>query len=268
MILSQFCKRNIVLITSALAFCLPHLNAQQRLIYDGNFNISDFHVGIAKYEYYERNFERIYDGFFSFKGDYGIKINGHFKNNLKTSVWTYSQSIKGGDFLGLKFKGHSILGKGVYKNGLKQGKWTYLSTEEGTNKVLVRSSAMFRNDTLIGKMDYEEYEKDWVQIKCNFDSLGLVDGDCITRFKDSGVFYEEIQKFSHGSLLFSLFRNVGTGEVICKDDTGSKTCNSNTSYWCEVYRGWSYPAQYCSKLEARDERIWIFHSFLFGNYFK
>jgi len=187
------------------------VSAQAIKTYTGNFE-----EGTAVYQYYENeNYERIFNGSFSYKiRDY--IITGQFKNNLRNGLWKITAIRK---------NPHSYksmineLVTATYINGNLDGLCQYKRTENLTKKVLIESSAFFKNNIPIGKYYYKVKDEinDFL-INLHLDSEGLADSTYTVKYIHNGKQIEQIQKYKNGLQYFEINRNLNDGEIISKKD--------------------------------------------------
>ncbi|MBX7206472.1 MAG: hypothetical protein K1X81_13695 [Bacteroidia bacterium] len=221
---------NSILLLFAISHCL---NARGQAIrtYTGNFE-----SGNATYQYYENeNFERVYCGQFLFKGT-GVSVNGNYKDNKRDGNWEWIIVGAAYTLYPEKRVGYKIVISGKYSNGFRQGIWVYEKVEVATNKILMKSTVNFNNDTLIGK--YEYYDNNYihpsnsehnVSVSGQFDSLGFMDNSWTIRYQENKTKWEDLRKYSNGILYWRLKRNLNTGEITEKLDKTGHISELNTT---------------------------------------
>ncbi len=204
-------KRTLFLITCIFYFSTS--SGQETKTYHGLFSDGAL-SGTATYQYYEdENYERIFNGTFSLtSGD--MKLNGGFKNNLRNGSWKITERSDESLSIG---KVYLITALGSYKDGMLDGKWSYTMIEQGSNKIVQKTNATFKENLLVGKYEFlDNYIKDNLRITMYFDSTGKLDGTRSVYYKVFGIPYEEIDKYKNGQLFWALHRNSTTGEILYK----------------------------------------------------
>ena len=205
-------KKNHILIVAFLYIIT--IQAQNIKTYSG-----DFKKGKATYSYYENsNYERIYEGKFSYKyfvnyNHYqNVIISGEFSNNLKSGIWQY----KGYDEPNSNSNDQLTI-NGSYIKGKKNGKWSLkrvaLFPLNKNNSFTQEMILNFKNDTLINDFSYTN-SKENISIKGKFNRIGNYDGE----WRSVGNILEDIRVYRNGFLTFRLLKNKATGEVYDKKD--------------------------------------------------
>lgn len=205
------------------------LNAQNIEKYSGKYE-----NGTAEYEYYENNeFERIFNGYFNYKGRISIDfqgacdfiIKGSYKNNKKDGKWSYT--ISDGVYK------ETIIGQ--YKEGLMNESWLYeaINSKQGLHK---KSEVTFSNNKLTGKFYYNgkvnldgtitnALINGFFNDSCQIDSIWKI---TYIDWYNGNIEYEDIQKYKDGVLYWRLKRVKSTGEIIEKIDNSDFINNFNS----------------------------------------
>lgn len=200
-------KTLITILTSTLSLTLA---SQDLKTYNGSFE-----SGTASYQYYENeNYERIYNGSFSYKETSGKSMTGNYVENQKHGNWIFKDEINAS---------WRYLIKGNFKNGKKQGKWTYTGTHLKSNKEYLKLIANYNNGKLVGSFSLftNQSDKNFTKINGVFDTAGYFEDEWITKVSrayrgGTSSEIEQIFKFRQGVCYFFLERNVQSGEVLHK----------------------------------------------------
>lgn len=168
--------------------------------------------GTAKYQYYENdNYERILNGPFTYNEGQTYSITGEFKNNLRVGVWKATITEK--NFYTKQLT--SKVATATYVAGNLEGLCNYTYTEIATKRILAKSTANFRNNTLIGSYTYDvnDQENDFsISISLNQD--GFADSTSIIKYRYRGKLFEDILKFRNGFLYWELHRDMTNGNIL------------------------------------------------------
>jgi hypothetical protein len=169
--------KNLLSSLAFLVFLLQNSISQNIKNYKGNYE-----NGTANYQYYENdNYERIYQGTFSYKGivtDNAKKLNfyisGQYKFNKTDGKWTYTLADP-------ILKGATEIVTGNYVLGKMEGEWTSTTTVNSTKKVIKKITANFKENRLSGetKLEYPSSNyKDFtsISIKGNLNDSGFFNG--------------------------------------------------------------------------------------------
>ena len=187
-------------------FLIQEVISQKIETYKGKYE-----DGNAEYEYYENeNLERIFNGKFIFSIDNNSLVTGQYSNNIRVGNWkmkivTYNQ--QSGTIMSID-KCY-----GSYVDGKKNGVWTYeIDDALENNNVKNVFKINFKNDTIVGKLDFTNYSKtlqiSFVELKGEFDENGLMTGLWeIVNEKDKDVVIE----FHKGYLVKYYIRNKEDG---------------------------------------------------------
>lgn len=187
-----------------------------------------FGKGKASYQYFEdQNYNRIYNGSFEYNYATG-RVKGAFLNNLRNGAWSFTKFIKSTTFMKVKYLGYKAISKGIYVDGKMDGEWSFSQTQAETNKLLMKSTANFKNGVLTGSYYYSDtrkveqsgYDHD-VLVKGCFDDHGFFDGNWLIKYKKDNIQYEDIRKYKNGYLYFRVHRNSSNGNIIEKFDSTS-----------------------------------------------
>jgi formylglycine-generating enzyme len=182
--------------------------------------------GTATYEYYENeNFERVFQGSFKYKGaitdgtnsKYNVTVTGQYLKDKKDGQWTYKISNP-------NLKGTTETVTGTYVNGMMEGAWTLNTIINNTKKSIKKSSAIFKNNKMVGELNFEftaflnkEYAS--ISIRGNLNDSSMFNGAWITNYTQGNIQYEEIRKYKEGVLYWLLHRRLSDGKIIQKIDS-------------------------------------------------
>lgn len=171
-------------------------------IYKGSFNYAE-----AEYQYYENeNLERIFEGKFKLTKENNLMITGQYLNNIRVGYWTKSKKIEAPSI-------DIIEGYGNYIDGKKNGDWTYKLNYDFTKKTHKSILHLtFNNDTLVGKFDLMDIEKNYNDhlsgIKGEFDEKGLMTGEC------------EMTKDDHRDVIIEFYRGFLVKYIVRVKENG------------------------------------------------
>lgn len=214
---------NSTLITIIASLILSTLYGQKKTNYSGSYTLNNLN-GKATYSYYEdENYERVYDGAFSFtttsyveyEGKCTLKCNGNFIKNKPEGVWTYVL---------INSEGKNIKSTMNFKNGLKNGIWTTTKTDIINKfKITEKYTTQFQHDTLRA-IDYS-FQRNGKLIKdgkVKFNNDGCFDGEIITKNlnKDELI---SVWKIDNCILKLHMEKNNSTGEVLKKEEKSDGT---------------------------------------------
>jgi len=207
--------------------------AQSNKTFSGSYSGRNTN-GQAVYEYYEKNYEKIYNGSFQYsfiKNKIKFSIVGNFSDNKRTGIW----KIKGellepiGDFIYADY-----LMEGNYINGELAGKWTYKQTfkQKYTGGVATVSSyafANFKNNHFVDDI-YVLFKNDnvlTVELKGQFDINGYMNDLWSIKYpKNTSSFeaaknspiIEDLRQYKNGLCLNMKILNSTSGEIIENND--------------------------------------------------
>ena len=130
---------------------------QQIKSYNGPFK-----EGTATYQYYDDNYERVYQGSFTYTSEY-LNITGQYNKNVKVGKWSFTKRTNP-LYENLK---ETLVGE--YNNGKMNGLWTLKRTDLKTNKILINSSAFFKEGYLTSEFKYYNSKENYFRLlKPNF----------------------------------------------------------------------------------------------------
>jgi hypothetical protein len=188
--------------------------SQTTKTYNGSFE-----EGKATYQYYEnQNFDRIFDGDFTYLGRF-YNTYGFFKNNHKDGKWKI-KVIDNVYYYGNEPKlklNTDILG--TYQNGELFGTWKYsnsiciynsFSKKYSTELDNEISTAKFLNNRFIDTIHYESNWPTKLKIDGQFTNSGIMNGNWIFDSQNS----IEIIKYNNGVEYWRLKKKKSTGEKI------------------------------------------------------
>lgn len=198
-----------------------NINSQTLKNYNGNYE-----NGKANYQYYEEdNYERVFQGDFSYNGDfhdgmnYSIEIKGNYSNNLKNGFWSGKKTRLIYHYEYGNVKSEKTV-QGNFLNGKKDGQWNYKQIYTSKDKVEKSEySIRFSENTIVGNVDFiniigffgnnSEFEKEW-------------------KNKDENIEY--IVEFNKNILIKFIARKNSNGEIIFKYDVSDiiKSLPNNT----------------------------------------
>lgn len=242
--------------------------------FSGSYEASEYNKGTATYTYYERDYERYYHGVFTYKQRddlYNVTITGNFKDNLRNGKWVFKENQKDEFFLSTKYNGYSAIAEGNYIDGKRDGKWIYKRIENTTNKILIESTAFYKNGVLVGDLKFtcvtEWLSKKGINFICTFDENGNLYGDWKLKYKENGINREDIRKYENDKLTFQIVRNVSSGEILCKRENGERTYNEECSddylLICDIYNSWR-----TTNCNDKTALLAVFHILDYGNELK
>lgn len=158
--------------------------------------------GEATYQYYEKDYERIFNGSFAYKSKndnpavntYGsvfedVTITGFFKDNFKNGQWE-SKQVLTSQVGNIKYKNASktTIVKGLFTNGLKNGEWSYeIKSVLDDKKESYIQKYTFKDNLLVGTFDFDKLKG---SIDNNGNYIGswsaIIDGkDYIAEFQNN-----------------------------------------------------------------------------------
>lgn len=184
--------------------------------------------GTATYKYYENaDYERIYEGPFTFKNNYSSAA-GTFKKNKKVGKWKFTRTGT---------MGHAYLTSITdvnYVGGKLNGVCIYTVVDK-SNEIYLKSVANFKNNVQVGTYSYDDSGKmyssrEGTHIKANFTQNGFLDGTCTTKFTIDKKDYVDIIKCRNGIIVSRLYRDVTDGDVIQNVKDAVKDDSINTNY--------------------------------------
>lgn len=225
-----------------ILFCFTvSLNAQK---YKGKLE-GEHTSGKAEYEYYKKNYEKIWDGDFYYNSNDKFIINGHYSDNLKNGDWSvkltnYHYDGYTGDF----WITSNV--KAQYNKGNKVGKWNVshkVRKEYGTLfkgiinelanlfgedekipdeiKLKEETTAFFENNHFSRNFNYNQYavgsSNKQVTITGQFDKNGKIIGEW--EYKSPETY--ELVKYKKGVLYFNIKRDEASGKVTKRIDRES-----------------------------------------------
>ena len=175
--------------------------------------------GNASYQYYENeNYERIFHGRFNYNyGNGDFFVSGQFAHNLRNGSWKVSKVIR------LSFDRKKKVVATVtanYTNGKLNGYCSYEEKDIQKNLTLSKTSAYFKNNVMIGKMNFSFIgEKYFTLLGClHLNREGYADSTLRINYTKYGVNHEQIMQFREGFLVSNLNRNLSTGEILNKSN--------------------------------------------------
>lgn len=185
------------------------LLSQKNVLYKGPFM-----DGTAEYQYYEdENYNRIYQGPFKYVTEH-IKITGQYQKNQRVGMWTIIKTVLPPED---NFK-ETIVGN--YKSDDLDGEWKLERIELKTKKIIFSTTAIFHEGQITNTFKYQnedfDHEINSFKVQGQFSNKGKLDSTWIIRYNKDGIPYEDIRKFKEGMIIFQLFRNLSTGEIIEK----------------------------------------------------
>jgi hypothetical protein len=204
--------------------CLSTLASQSQVLkkFQGNYE-----EGVATYSYYEKDFNRIYEGSFTYskydrERKQTITASGQYHNNLKQGHWKYTFTPR----LFIKPRLETV--EGLYDKGKKVGEWTdiFLTKNSKELKIVKRSIVNFKNDQLIGHFSFQ-YNSDLLYstyasmfAEGSFDNYSKIDGLVKMNYMRAPKSdkYEVLSKFRRGVLFWYIERDLSTGEILQKTD--------------------------------------------------
>ncbi|MET3980188.1 hypothetical protein ABIB62_002471 [Mucilaginibacter sp. UYP25] len=237
-------------------------------------NLKTFHGkydnGLADYTYYEKDYERFYEGPFSFSQTLSItndykeitKVSGKFHQDLKQGLWkyTFTRISKG--------KSSVETVSGSYVNGEKVGQWIDILLSK-TGRAVKKSLVNFAANKLVGHFLYS-YDSDEMfvppntnyVIEGNLTENGLLDGTVIMNYTEYNKNkFQTIYKYRKGLCYWNLSRNLSTGEItnktdrtdlvedIFKNSNLDQVLKSNKSDTSIVYKNQKYNISFYRKVD-------------------
>jgi len=202
------------LIMSLLMICISMFSIAQSLkTYSGAYSISYSYLtsGQATYTYFEKDGLDIKQGQFSFTGTktnytggLTIKINGQYKNNLKSGLWNYNFNAK--DNISSEI---SMIMKANYSNGVPNGVWTVsLNLKNNTENVTVTSklNSNFKEGCFVGAFNFTLNSPEETS-------------EVIIQLDDKGYYLSEKRRENQNSTIINYYKNVLVDEVYGYDKT-------------------------------------------------
>jgi len=190
-----------------LFFSILNIHAQNNLIYKGKASGELPAVdGDISYAYYEKDYQKIKNGLFSFTFDTnGVlgKINGTYKDGYRNGLWSK------------KLTGYGSEDKltGSFKNGYPDGKFVF--SKKKNNQQYVYYEITFREGIAVGNVIFEgTYGSDIVKYSGKLTESGYMDGE----WKCEELGQEIIQKFENNAWVLQVERNSSSGEVTKNSD--------------------------------------------------
>ena len=143
-----------------------------------------------------------------------MKINGNYKNGLKTGEW--NSTVIGT----LKEYENTTVTKVNYKEGLPHGTWTTKHTNK-SNQTIEEVRCRFKNGVMLGKFYFADfqYEKKY---EGDLDSNGFLNG----RFSVTAGKIEYLFECQHGIIQMKIKRDASTGEILEKKIITDSTSRS------------------------------------------
>ncbi len=198
------------------------LSSQTLMNHKGTYSFGDY-MGTANYYYYENDdHERIYHGAFKFKENheyagFDLEVVGNFKDNKRDGLW---KIIKKDSYNNTE----TIMAH--YSNGKLNGRASLVSVDSKGNRV-ASSTVNFSSNKIIGKFLFEckkgglcNQQGD-IRISIEFNSVGELDGDYLVTFRYNTGHYEDRRKYKGGILLYKLYRDISSGDIVCRHDDNS-----------------------------------------------
>jgi hypothetical protein len=188
--------------TFVLFFSILNINAQNNLIYKGKASGELPAVdGDISYGYYEKDYQKIKNGPFSFSFDSnGVsgKVNGTYKDGYRNGIW--SKKLIG-------YNMEDVL-TGSFKNGYPDGKFVF--SKKKNNKQYVYFVITFKEGIVVGDVFFEgSYGSNLIKYSGKLTENGYMDGE----WKCEELGQEIIQKFENNAWVLQVERNSTSGEV-------------------------------------------------------
>lgn len=204
----------------------------QTKTYNGPYK-GDNVLGIAVYNYFEKDDIRVYNGSFHFVStDKTLVINGKYRNNFKNDLWTYTFS-----FAKAGFRSGTMSGKFTcnFVDGNLNGVGSFYRKtnilSSGGGFIEDTSNALFNNNTFSGSFYYKSnlslsdsfFGKN-ILLNGQFNSNGLCNGKWTLKYEnsDSNIKYERTYLFCNGLLIRVSELNTSTGEIDVITDNSDK----------------------------------------------
>jgi hypothetical protein len=189
-----------------LFFTISYINAQNNLIHKGKASDDSSINGDISYEYYEKDYQKIKNGPFSFSFDSnGVsgKINGTYKDGYRNGIW--SKKLVG-------YGSEDVL-NGSFKNGYPDGKFVF--SKKKNNKPSIYFVITFKEGLAVGDVFFEmSYGGDVIKYSGRLTDNGYMDGE----WKCEEIGKEIIQKFENKAWVLQVERNSTSGEVTKNED--------------------------------------------------
>ena len=191
-----------IISTFVLFFSILNIHAQNNLIYKGKARGESIAVdGDISYGYYEKDYQKIKNGPFSFSFDAnGVseRVNGTYKDGYRNGAW--SKKLFG--------HGMEVSLTGSFKNGYPDGKFVYSSKKN--NQLYAFLTITFKEGLAIGDVFFEgSYGSDVIKYSGKLTEAGYMDGE----WKCEQLGEEIIQKFENNAWVLLVERNSSSGEV-------------------------------------------------------
>ena len=195
-----------IISTFLLFFSILNINAQNNLTYKGKA-IDDSSInGDISYGYYEKDYQKIKNGLFSFSFDSnGVigKVNGTYKDGYRNGAWTKR----------LVGYGMEDILTGSFKNGYPDGKFVF--SKKKNNQQYVYFVITFREGIAVGDVFFEgSYGSNVIKYSGRLTDNGYMDGE----WKCEELGQEIIQKFENKAWVLQVERNSTSGEVTKNED--------------------------------------------------
>ena len=185
-----------------LFFSILNINAQNNLIYKGKASGESPAVdGDISYGYYEKDYQKIKSGPFSFSFDSnGVsgKVSGIYKDGYRNGLWSK------------RLVGHGMedVLTGNFKNGYPDGKFVF--SKKKNNQQYVYFVITFREGIAVGDVFFEgSYGNNVIKYSGRLTENGYMDGE----WKCEELGQEIIQKFENKAWVLQVERNSTSGEV-------------------------------------------------------
>lgn len=162
--------------------------------------------GIAVYNYYEKDYNFIKHGPFTFSyNSNGItkELKGQFKDGLRTGKWISTMSGRG----------VSVIKNGNFKNGLPHGEWTMTSCVN--NIPYLTFDVNFNEGLIVGNFKFQN-KKSGEVISGILNSSGYMQGEWRLAQEQEG--YEYIQIYEDSCYILAIQREINSGKVSSRID--------------------------------------------------
>ena len=203
-----------------MVLCL-YITAQTTQKFTGKYNAERNTNGTATYYYIEKDFERKYEGDFSFTSDddgYSsvVTIKGKYKNDQKNGIWIYTFSTKAKALLGQKIPATTEKVSGNYIMGNKEGEWIYIKIDNQTGKIVSKSTVHFYKNLLVGDFMFDKLTLKFDSSERIIESHQIFKDDKQIQFESKGIYTKD-------SIIFYMERNLNTGEILDKKEKIKKS---------------------------------------------
>jgi len=235
------------LLTILLNLFLISLFAQVSKTYSGSYPLRDKDIkGEAVYNYYEKNYEKIYHGDFSFSGkiydNYSkeqlatIKISGNLIDNKRNGLWTAKSSASDGS-LSEEFSAN-------YLNGMLNGDASFIRIDiiQGYKKIS-KMVCSFSSNKYTGTYKHSQTFNDYVieEVTGTFDTSGFMNGTWTIKYiqnRYANTFadikatpiIEDVREYKNGLCYKNVVTNLSTMKII-KDYDNSEFLDEFFSYY-------------------------------------